>query len=821
MRIGDCDSARYVRWIGAGGGALLLFAAILVLAPAVGWSQETPPAEPAATPAPASAAEEGTPEGTNIGFEEEVTVTARKLGEESAQDVPVSVAAPSEEQLRNRGAQTLEDVSLNVAGFSVQNLGPGQSQVAMRGVSAGQIVRDQPGVKEQVGVYLDESAISMSLFTPDIDLFDLSRVEVLRGPQGTVFGAGSLSGTVRYITNQPELGRSQQIGEFSLTNASGGGFGGAGKVTVNAPVGDTAALRVTAYYTGYAGYMDAVQPAGRIEDVNSGSRAGARIALRAEPNDNFTITPRLVYQKVDMNGWNRIDIYNILANPFTTTRPQVRLGEREHFTQFEEPFTDEFLLGDLTAEYKFSDRLSLTSITSYADRDILVIRDSTQLTASVTGDTIGLPESIYTLSSPLNDATKAKAWTQELRLAGGSDKLRWVGGAFYADGNRDYGQDLFVAGFERLSGIHFNDPVAGVDHLFFSDLHYKLKQKALFGEGTWAINDRFDLSGGVRYYDFDENRSLVFAGAFADAANSKDSVSADGFAPRLIASMKLGDATRLNAQVSKGFRLGGINDPLNVPLCAPQDITTFGGHPKFEDETAWNYEVGTKSTVMGGRGTVNVSAYYMDIDDLQATMTAGQCSSRIILNVPSARSQGLELEIAAAPTSTFDVSFSASYNNSELTSSIKQGNTFVGGVREGNRLPNVPELQAALAATWQKPVNETWLGFVTGTYQHVGSRFTQLADEEPGFGTITLRQGIGGPLTQTTFSFDGELPAYDLLNLRLGVLRDAVEVAFFVNNVTDERALLSLDRERGLTARIGYLTNEPRTFGVSTRLTFH
>jgi len=142
-------------------------------------------------------------------------------------------------------------------------------------------------------------------------------------------------------------------------------------------------------------------------------------------------------------------------------------------------------------------------------------------------------------------------------------------------------------------------------------------------------------------------------------------------------------------------------------------------------------------------------------------------------------------------------------------------------VREGNRLPNVPELQAALAATWQKPVNETWLGFVTGTYQHVGSRFTQLADEEPGFGTITLRQGIGGPLTQTTFSFDGELPAYDLLNLRLGVLRDAVEVAFFVNNVTDERALLSLDRERGLTARIGYLTNEPRTFGVSTRLTFH
>src|SRR5581483_5170941 len=127
---------------------------------------------------------------------EEMVVTARKR-EETVQSVPESVAAPSESELRDRGADNLEDVATNVAGFTVQNLGPGQSQVAMRGVSSGQIVRDQPGVKEQVGVYLDESVVSLSLFTPDIDLFDLSRVEVLRGPQGTLFGAGSESGTVR------------------------------------------------------------------------------------------------------------------------------------------------------------------------------------------------------------------------------------------------------------------------------------------------------------------------------------------------------------------------------------------------------------------------------------------------------------------------------------------------------------------------------------------------------------------------------------------------------------------------------------------------
>ena len=125
-------------------------------------------------------------------FSEELTVTARKR-EENLQEVPFSIVAPSEDVLRNRGVDNLEEIAANVAGFTVQNLGPGQSQVAMRGVAAGQIVRDQPGVKEQVGIYLDESVISLSLFTPDIDLFDMSRVEVLRGPQGTLFGSGSLA----------------------------------------------------------------------------------------------------------------------------------------------------------------------------------------------------------------------------------------------------------------------------------------------------------------------------------------------------------------------------------------------------------------------------------------------------------------------------------------------------------------------------------------------------------------------------------------------------------------------------------------------------
>jgi iron complex outermembrane recepter protein len=306
------------------------------------------------------------------------------------------------------------------------------------------------------------------------------------------------------------------------------------------------------------------------------------------------------------------------------------------------------------------------------------------------------------------------------------------------------------------------------------------------------------------------------------------STSADGFAPRVIASYELNQNTRLNAQVSKGFRLGGINDPLNVPLCTPEDRVTFGGRDTWSDEELWNYEVGSKSTVMGGRGTFNAAVFYMDISDLQATITAGSCSSRVVFNVPKARSQGVELEFQAAPNDNFDFALSASYADSELRSTLTSTaggvTTVIPGIEAGNRLPTVPKFQGVAAATYQWQMGGSRLGYATGTYQYIGSRFTQLGDQAAGFGTVNLNSfapnTIGGPLTQGTFTFDPELPAYDLINLRLGLLIGDWDAALFVNNATDERALLALDQERGTRARVGFLTNQPRTFGVSARVNF-
>ena len=601
------------------------------------------------------------------------------------------------------------------------------------------------------------------------------------------------------------------------------------------PLGDKAAGRIAAYYNRMGGYMDAVQPGLSVkENINTSDRAGVRAALRVSPTGRFSFTPRVVYQAVNADGWNRHDAYNILANPYTTSRPAVTLGPRELFTQIPEPYTDRFKLGGLNATYDFG-RMNLTSVTSYSTRDVSVVRDGGALYASIVGASIGLPEPVYTMNARLTDLTNTHVLTQELRLAGGDGGRRWLVGGFFSNGKRDYGQSVMVPGFQAASGIPTQGLRAARDELFFSDLGYKQKQFALFGEGTLPLGERLNLTAGLRYYNFDEDRTQIFDGIFGNDNNGTSLVSnpgstkANGLAPRLMASYKASDQITFNAQASKGFRLGGINDPLNVPICTPQDLVTFGGRDSWKDETAWNYEIGTKSTLMDGRASLNLSAYYMDINDLQLTVTAGSCTSRLVFNVPKARSSGIEFEFGATPNEHFDFSLNASLNNGQLRSTLTSTDAsnnvaVVSGIKSGNRLPSVPQVQGSAAATyrWLTGVGHNSQPFVSASVRHVGSRYTLIDDLASGYGTVNLKafpNTIGGPLTQNTFTFNPELPAYNLANVRVGLTRGAWEYALFVNNLTNEEAQLALDRERGTLARVGYLTNPPRTIGVM--LTFN
>lgn len=765
---------------------------------------------------------------------EEIIVTATKRAS-TIQDVPFSINAMTQADIERVAAQNLEDVALNVAGLTIQNLGPGQSQIAIRGVSAGQIVRDQPGVKEQVGVYLDETVISLSLFTPDLDLFDLNRVETLRGPQGTLFGSGSVGGTVRFITNQPNFDEAEGAIELDLNTVTDGEMGGHVKAMYNAPILDgKAAVRGVVYGTQYGGFIDAVMdnPNGGApitnEDVNSGTRIGGRLAVTFEPTADLSITPRVIYQEIETDGFNRQEVFNLYANPNTTTRTPIQLGEREQFLRLEEGFKDETFIGDITIEKEFGD-LDLTSVSSYTSRDILVSRDASALTGSVSVD-LGYPDAGVLLPSNLKDTTSVQQFTQEVRLASDyAGPVQWVGGVFYADTDRKYKQRLPTPGYDAVTdatlGAGTSAAVSngyGVDSPFNSDLPYSLQQTAVFGEINYAATDRLDLTAGGRYYSYDEERSITTGGLFGNGdSGTVDTTSSSGFTPRVMASYEVNDALTLNAQASQGFRLGGVNDPLNATLCQGTDATTFGGFQSYDDETLWNYEAGMKVAKNGL--TFNAAAFYTDIEDLQVTLDAGSCSSRISFNVPESHTAGIEFEFGARTDGPLDFTFSGSFINAEFDSTVADANgNVIGGIREGNRLASVPQYQLAASTTYNfdgGTFNSTG-GYITGSMQLVGDRITQPSDQEFGAGNFVSGLPFGGASGTDVTALDLKLDSYLIGNVVAGMDFDTWMLQAYVKNIFDENVNQSFDRERGGRARLGFRTNTPRTMGLTARFKY-
>ncbi len=747
-----------------------------------------------------------------------VTATKRV---QLAQDVPFSLNVQSEEDIKRLNTTNLEDLSRNVAGLSIQNLGPGQSVVTIRGISSGQIVRDQPGVKEQVGVYLDETPISLSLFTPDIDLFDLNRVETLRGPQGTLFGSGSIGGTVRYITNQPQLGVNEVKVEVDGNYLDEGSAGGHLKTALNVPLGEDAAVRLVAYGTRYGGFIDAQKEGGVLdEDVNDGTRHGGRISLLWEPTESLSITPRVIYQNIDLGGFNRDEVFNLFANPYTV--PPTPLGDREQFLLLDEAFEDETLIFDTVVNWSVEDFFDVTYSVSYINRDLLVSRDASALTGSVSVD-LGFAEDQVANPSNLRDTTDLEQITHELRLSSGDDgAFQWLAGVFYSDVERDYSQRLPTPGYDALfiPSADTNFPDA-VDSPYSSDLTYDLRQIALFGEATYKLLDRLGLTAGLRWYDWEEDKTFRSGGGFsnADAQNQDITVSSDGFTPRFMVSYDANDNVTVNAQVSRGFRLGGVNDPLNQLLCRDA-YDTFRGYQEFEDETLWNYEVGFKSAFESV--TFNGSIFYTDIENLGVNVDAGPCSSRVTISVPESHTTGAELELSIQPTRSLLLAFAGSYLEAEFDSTIRTADgDAVEGIEDGNRIPSVPDWQLSGSATYTLPgILSAGESFLSASWQFVGDSITQSGDQIPGRGIFEHGLSYRGASADEATEVDLLLDSYHLFNLSAGLVYDNIEFTAYIKNITDENVKLSFDRERGGRARLAYRVGDPRTFGIVTRMRF-
>ncbi len=401
---------------------------------------------------------------------------------------------------------------------------------------------------------------------------------------------------------------------------------------------------------------------------------------------------------------------------------------------------------------------------------------------------------------------------------------------FWSDVEREYAQRLPTPGYDAVT-----DAVLGAgtsagaangfpaDSPYAADLPYDIEQIAFFGEVTYDVSDVFQLTVGGRYYDFDEERTISQGGIFSSGFdNVVDKTSSDGFTPRVLASWDVNDNVTFNAQASQGFRLGGVNDPLNVTLCTPEDELIFGGFQSYDDEKMWNYEAGIKSSWANGV-TFNAAAFYSDIEDLQVTLDAGSCSSRISFNVEDAHTAGVELELGAAPTEELYFSLAGSFLESEFDSTVRDGDgDILGGVEDGNRLASVPEFQVAGSGSYTWPVSMFGGSdaFVTATVHHIGDRYTQPSDQVAGAGTFSSGLAYGGATGAETTTLDLELDAYTIVNLSAGIERDEWSATLYIHNVGDENADLSFNRERGGRARLAYFTNRPRTIGLTYRRNF-
>jgi iron complex outermembrane receptor protein len=725
----------------------------------------------------------------------EIVVTAQHRSE-TIQKVPMSITALSGEALVEQGAKGFDDYLRQVPGVSFVPQGPGLGQLNIRGVQTQPIARDQPGVKPSVGIYLDEMPIAIGVFNPDLDIYDMSRVEVLRGPQGTLFGSGSLAGTIRFITNKPDPEKFEGSAELSASGMTGGSANYDAKAMVNVPVSDTVALRVVGYENHYGGFIDQVPVlfGGNSygidkKNVNSADKWGVRAQLGIV-TDKLKTYITYVHQKIDANGYPLNDTIhpNIPAVYYTPPiNVPVSVGLDQQFRLVPEARSDRIDLVNATIDYDLG-AASLVSVSSYSRRKLYDQRD-------YSSQQIGRDRVTANYAAPayLLDSQTVAAFSQELRLVS-SDRtpLTWSVGAFYSDVSRRYNQAVYQPGLDAHLGISSVDQgSSGPDRPYDALVQVKTQEYAVYGEAKYALTDQLSITGGIRGFKYEEINDSASRGIFGARGGRvvSRSSNASGISPRGIISYKVTPDVMLSAQVSRGFRPGSSNDILPA-ICAQTAPS------QYEPETLTNYELSAKTRWLNGAVTFNAAAYEIKYDKLQLNARLA-CSFSFVTNGSSARTRGVELELALRPIRTLNIGLNATFQDPKLTSDLPAvAAAVLPGVGEGSRLPGSPKYTFNGSFDYVVPnlLNE-WSGYLGGNVQVVGGIKTYIQD----------------PDTLDTSS-------YTLASARIGIRNDTLDVGLFIDNIANERAELSLEREsRG---RFSLVRNTPRTFGIRANAKF-
>jgi outer membrane receptor protein involved in Fe transport len=766
---------------------------------------------------------------------EEIIVTASKR-EQNLQNVAVSVQVLGNQQLENLGVRSFEDFIDFLPTVSYDSAGPGYAKIYMRGIASGGDGNHSASMPS-VGYYLDEQPVTTINQILDIHMYDIARVETLSGPQGTLYGQGSQSGTIRVITNKPVMGESQFGYDVGVNSIDGGDTGYNLNGFANLPIGERAAVRMVAWHKEVAGFIDLVpatmdfpgpQPtstdnfAFARDDYNTVTTSGLRALLKVDLNDNWSITPGIMYQESDIEGtWQH--------------NPQM-FGDLQTGAMWDAGAEDEWYQASLTLEGSIGN-LDVVYAGAYLDRENISeydYSDYTEYWANFSEYFSGATWCVY-----YNAGGECAVGTQyvggfeqysrvshELRLQSDADnRLRWIAGAFYQSQEHNFDLQWIVPDLDPALTVVL--PPTG-DRKFGGNTVWQTYQvredqdTAFFGEVSFDFTENFTTTFGARYFEY-ENSLYGFNG-FArhctgqyingdfvqipadqggemqfpcfDTRILDDVAEGDDWAFKVNLEYRMNDDMLFYATWSEGFRAGGVNRA-RVP-----------GIPKYDPDFVTNYELGWKTTLADGSLRFNGAIYVIDWDNFQFGFLDFTVSNlTIVQNVGNSQTKGVEWDLTWAMNDNNTLTFAGSYNDAELQTDFwRSDDDRIAGLPPnapaGTPMPYVPEIQ--LTGIWRSNFDIGSLpAFFQAALSYTDKRWNDLDTTN-----VPARQ---------------EMDAYSLANLSAGIERENWTASFYVNNVTDERAEIDIADPGYGTGVPTYappgtawttLPNRPRSYGI-------
>jgi outer membrane receptor protein involved in Fe transport len=670
---------------------------------------------------------------------ETIVVTASRRPEPLLTEAS-SVSAVSGRFLEDFGARDIRGVMTTVPGLAVVTAT--DTKYTLRGVSTDVWEEARPATAE----YVDETPITNpgSFFwvrdTP-LYLVDMDRIEVLRGPQGTLFGSSSMGGTVRYLTRRPSMDtlETRLEGGYSYTTHGESGYSANG--TFNVPLQDgVLAMRGVAYYELLGGYVDNITTG--EDDIDESEVSGGRVALEWRPNEQFSAIARLLHQRLEIDGYDQHD----LDGPaYTQSR------------EMDESSWGERSVASVDIDYVM-EAVALHSTTSWARYEAENRTDLVDYLYATTG----MVNPLTVISGQDTDD-----FMQEIRIESrNTGRFDWLAGVYFQHRENTYSQDFPAPGFDAQTGgaaAAFGYP----DNLYVLDLDQPVDELAAYGELGWRPTESWRLSIGARWFEFERTEHEQADGYWnGGPTDRKNDASESDVSPRYaIAYTPTGDSTYY-AVVSNGYRPGGPNLPPWSAGSCDADLEELGydsAPVDFSSDELWNYEIGARKAFLDGRLSLAGALYRIDWKNIQ-TQIFVDCGWSFVDNAGKARNDGVELELSYQPTAAIDVRIAGGYVDARLESDLP-GTTG----QSGEELPGVADLTGNVSAGWRFLAGNAYSASVRGMWSYVGDRWTRFDDSRQ------LMQ------------------AYDVLDLSLQVAGERWEASLMFSNVLDEDGVVYVE----------------------------